>query len=150
MRITTGKVLGALAVLFGLMQVVVPARTNPPSDPAMAFRTVRPAGDRAVAIMERSCRDCHTNDTVWPAYTRIAPISWLAVHDVNEGRAELNLSEFGTYDAQKQQHKLEEVCEAVSSGEMPMWIHTLAHPEAKLRPGEVETLCALSRPAGQE
>lgn len=150
MRITAGRAVGVLVAVFALAQVVAPARTNPAGDPAMAFKAMRPAGDPAVAIMERSCRDCHTNDTVWPAYTRIAPISWLAVHDVTEGRAELNLSEFGTYDAAKQQHKLEEVCDAVSSGEMPMWIHTLAHPEAALRPGEVDTLCALSRPAGQE
>lgn len=145
MRISAGKLVGGLAIVFVLMQVVVPARTNPVTDPAMSFKAMRPAGDPAAAIMERSCRDCHTNDTVWPWYSRMAPVSWLVAHDVNEGRAELNLSEFGTYSAKKQQHKLEEVCEAVTSGEMPMWIHTLAHPEAKLRPGEVDTLCALSK-----
>lgn len=145
MRITAGRAIGGLALVFVLMQMVVPARTNPPSDPALAFRATRPAGDAAVAIFDRSCRDCHSHDTVWPFYSRIAPVSWLVAHDVNEGRGEWNLSEFGAYDATTRQHKLEEVCKAVTSGEMPMWIHTVMHPEGKLTPGDVETLCALSR-----
>jgi hypothetical protein len=144
MRLTAGKAIGGLAVLFVLMQVIVPARTNPASDPALAFRAARPAGDPAAAVFDRSCRDCHSHDTTWPWYSRIAPVSWLVAHDVNEGRSELNLSEFGRYPADQQRHKLEEACEAVRSGEMPMWIHTLAHPEAKLQPGDVETICALS------
>ncbi len=144
MRLTAGTAIGGLVVLLLLMQVIVPARTNPVSDPALTFRAARPGAEAAAAIFERSCRDCHSNATVWPWYSRIAPVSWLVAHDVSEGRSELNLSEFGRYTPERQQHKLEEACEAVRSGEMPMWIHTLAHPEARLQPGDVETICALS------
>lgn len=146
MRITAGRAVLSLAGLFVLMQVIIPARTNPSSDPAMHFRAVRPDAVAAAAILDRSCRDCHSNDTTWPLYSRIAPVSWLVAHDVNEGRAELNLSEFGTWDAKKQQHKLEELCTQVTEGEMPMWIYTVMHPGTTLRPGEAETLCALSQP----
>ena len=66
------------------------------------------------------------------------------MHDVNEGRAHLNMSEFGTYDAKKQQRKLEDACEQVKQGEMPMWIYTLEHRDAKLQPGDVEKICSLS------
>lgn len=144
MRITTGKLIGALAVLFVVAQAIVPAKTNPPTDPAKTLKAVRPDAADAVAVMERSCRDCHSNETTWPWYSSVAPISWLVAHDVNEGRGELNISEFGTYDARKQQHKLEEACDQVRNGEMPMWIYTIQHPDAKLQPGDVDRICAAS------
>lgn len=144
MRITPGKLIGALAVLFVVAQAIVPAKTNPPTDPAKTLKAVRPDLAEAVAVMERSCRDCHSNETTWPWYSSVAPISWLVAHDVNEGRGELNISEFGTYDARKQQHKLEEACDQVKNGEMPMWIYTLQHPDATLQPGDVDRICAAS------
>ncbi|MGE3958346.1 MAG: heme-binding domain-containing protein [Vicinamibacterales bacterium] len=146
MRVTAGKLIGALAAVFLVAQVIVPARTNPPTDPTKTLKAVRPDAAAAVAVMERACSDCHSNATTWPWYSRIAPVSWLVAHDVNEGRAELNLSEFGTYAPKKQQHKLEEACDAVKEGEMPMWIYTLQHPDAKLQPGDVEAICAAAQP----
>jgi hypothetical protein len=147
MQISAGKALVGLVVLFVLMQLIVPAKTNPRSDPAVSLRAVRPGGGAGLAVMERSCRDCHSNDTVWPWYSRIAPVSWLVAHDVSEGRGELNMSEFGTYDAAKQQQKLEDACEQVKAGEMPTWIYTLQHRDARLQPGDVEAICALSKAA---
>ena len=79
----------------------------------------------AVSVLERSCRDCHSNETTWPWYSSVAPVSWLVARDVNEGRKELNISEFGTYEPKKQQHKLEEACTQVKEGEMPMWIYVI-------------------------
>lgn len=147
MRISAGKLILGLVVLFGLMQAIIPARTNPASDPSASLRAMRPSGDPAVAVMDRSCRDCHSNDTTWPWYSKVAPVSWLVAHDVNDGRGEFNMSEFATYEPQKQQRKLEEACEQVKKGEMPMWIYTLQHPDAKLQPGDVELICGLSQAA---
>jgi hypothetical protein len=149
-RLTWGRVLLGLAIAAVLIQVIVPARTNPVSDPAMHLRAVRPDAAAAVAVMERSCRDCHSNDTVWPWYSRVAPVSWLVAHDVSDGRRELNISEFGTYNDRRRQRKLEEACEQVREGEMPLWIYRLQHPEAALQPGDVETICALSTPPAVE
>ena len=148
MRISAGKSILGLLVVFVLMQLIVPAKTNPASDPSVSLRAVRPGGGAGLAVMERVCHDCHSNDTTWPWYSRVAPVSWLVAHDVSEGRGELNMSEFGTYDAKKQQRKLEDACEQVKAGEMPMWIYTLQHPDARLQPGEVEAICALSQAAG--
>jgi hypothetical protein len=147
MRITPGRSIVAVVLLLLIIQVIVPARTNPPTNPAADLRNARPAGDPAVAIFNRSCRDCHTNDTTWPWYSKVAPISWLIAHDVNDGRRELNLSEFGTYNDRRKARKLQELCDQVKKGEMPMWIYTVMHPDSKLQPGEVEALCALAPPA---
>jgi hypothetical protein len=142
MKFSVGNVIVGCVGIFALMQLIVPERTNPVSDPSVSLRAVRPEAAQAVAIMERSCGDCHSNYTLWPWYSKVAPVSWLVAHDVSEGRRELNISEFGHYDAAKQQRKLEKACEEVTDGEMPMWIYTVQHPEAKLRPGDVDTICA--------
>jgi Haem-binding domain len=72
------------------------------------------------AILDRSCRECHTNETRWPAYSAVAPVSWYFAHDVHEGREHLNLSEWGRCDGKKARHTLEELCEEVREGEMPV------------------------------
>jgi hypothetical protein len=148
MKLNAGTAIAGLAGLFVVAQVIVPGRTNPSSDPAMHLKVVRPGAAAAVAVMDRACRDCHSNDTTWPWYSRVAPVSWLVARDVRVGRKELNISEFGTYNEKKQQRKLEDACKQVREGEMPMWIYTLQHADAKLRPGDVEAICAASAVVG--
>ena len=115
---SAGKAVIGLVVLFVVMQAVIPARTNPSSDPAMSLGAAKPA-NAALAVMERSCRDCHSNDTTWPWYSSVAPVSWLVARDVRGGRRHLNMSEFRTYPAEKQQKRLKDACEQVRTGEMP-------------------------------
>jgi cytochrome c551/c552 len=143
MRLDVRKALLWLVGIFIVIQILPVPRTNPVADPALAFRTTRPAGDRAVAILDRSCGDCHSNDTVYPWYSRIAPASWLLYRDVRGGRRHMNLSEFNSYDAKQKQRRLEQICEEVKQGDMPLWYYTPMHPDATLRPGDVETLCGL-------
>jgi len=95
-------------------------------------------------ILTRACQDCHSNQTVWPWYSRIAPVSWLTIHDVNEGRGELNFSEWSRYTARRQDRKLKEICEQVERGEMPMPIYTVTHPQAKLTASDRKTICVWS------
>ena len=80
------------------------------------------AATRAYAVT--ACFDCHSNETVWPWYSNIAPMSWLIQHDVEEGRLHLNLSTWGPGQGGS------EMAEKVSSGEMPPLRYQLAHPEA--------------------
>ncbi len=96
MRVDASKVVLWLTGIFVLIQVVMPAKTNPESDPSQSLRVVKADHAAAIAAMDRSCRDCHSNDTIWPWYSYVAPVSWLVSHGVNEGRRELNMSEFGT------------------------------------------------------
>lgn len=78
-------------------------------------------------LARRACYDCHSNETEWPVYARIAPISWLVTSDVEEGRGKLNFSEWN-----RPQKEAEEAAEAVAEGEMPLRIYTLMHSHARL------------------
>ena len=131
----------ALAALLVVAQLVPLDRSNPPSDPDQHFTVVARPPARVASIVDRSCRDCHTNDTRWPWYSRVAPMSFLVVDDVKEGRAHLNFSEWGKLDARRSALKLEEICEEVKSGSMPERKYTLIHPSAKLSPEEVDAIC---------
>ncbi len=84
----------------------------------------------------RACGDCHSNETKWPWYSNIAPISWLVARDVYEGREHFNVSEWG----RKAKNEGDEAYEELKEGEMPMKIYLLAHPEAKLNEQEKEAL----------
>lgn len=83
-------------------------------------------------ILAKACRDCHSNNTRYPWYDRVQPVAWWIAHHVEEGKDELNLSEFGNYSPKKQRHKLQEIIEQVKEGEMPMTSYTWMHPEARL------------------
>src|SRR5258707_7120798 len=93
-RIAKWLVVG-LSVLFLAIQFVRPARTNPAVDESETIFARTQMTPQVSAVLDRSCRDCHSNKTVWPWYTNVAPISWWLSDHVNEGRASLNLSEWG-------------------------------------------------------
>jgi hypothetical protein len=96
------------------------------------------------AILDRSCRDCHSDDTEWPLYARIAPTSWLLANHVREGREQMNFSEWGTMDSDAEKDILIEVCRQVKKGKMPVWSYTLIHRSAALSQDDVKALCAWS------
>jgi len=86
-------------------------------------------------IMRRACFDCHTNETRWPLYARVAPGSWLMARDVHKGRNHLNFSKWADADEDERQTDRENAWEKVESGEMPPWFYILPmHPDAKLSP----------------
>jgi len=130
-----------LAVVFVAIQFSRPARTNPPVNPAHSIEANLQVSPQVAAIFDRSCNDCHSNKTVWPWYTNVAPVSWVLINHVNEGRRDLNMSEWGSYDKDKQSHRLRDICEQVQDGEMPLSTYTPLHPKAKLSPADVQTLC---------
>src|SRR5206468_12536548 len=70
-------------------------------------------------MLQRSCNACHSNQTAWPWYSQVSPISWYLQHHVNEGRRELNFSDWATYDQRRAARKLTETCEEVKKGAMP-------------------------------
>jgi len=133
--------LAAVSVLLVAAQFVPLDRTNPPSDPQQHFKVVARPPAAVASVFDRSCRDCHSNDTTWPWYSRVAPMSFLVVDDVKEGRAHLNFSEWGKLDARRSARRLEEICDEVKSGNMPDRKYTLIHPSAKLSPDEVQAIC---------
>jgi hypothetical protein len=126
-------ILGAI-VLFILIQFIPYGRnhTNPPvvAQPTWPSEEVH-------QVVQQSCYDCHSNETVWPWYSNIAPISWMVYHDVEEGRSRLNFSEWNSNRAGR---RLREVSEVLQEGEMPMPIYVLMHPTAKLSDTERQML----------
>lgn len=118
----------ALATIAALViaQFVPVSRSNPPIEGEVA------APDDVREILRRSCYDCHSNESRWPWYSYVAPVSWLIVHDVNEAREHLNFSAWSTYDVEERQENLEELWEEVEEGEMPLWFYVPLHPEARL------------------
>lgn len=87
------------------------------------------------ALFKRACFDCHSNETVWPWYSHVAPASWMVQNDVDGGREHLNFSEWD----RPQQHA-KDVAEEVRLGDMPPGIYLLLHAEAKLTDAEVQAL----------
>jgi hypothetical protein len=139
-RILKWLAIAVVCVLLGL-QFVRPARTNPPVDPAQTVYARLQVPAQVRSILDRSCQDCHANTTRWPWYSNVAPISWMLVDHVNEGRQQLNLSEWGRYDNRRAAKKLEEICDQVTDGLMPIASYTTVHRNAKLSPEDVRILC---------
>ncbi|HEX7070773.1 MAG TPA: heme-binding domain-containing protein [Rhodothermales bacterium] len=139
---------GILLLIIVALQFVRPERTNPPVDPAERLQAHVQVPADVQAILDRSCRDCHTNETRWPWYSAVAPMSFLLVHDVTEGRDELNFSEWGQYDGETMGEQLDHICTEVREGEMPMKTYTLVHSEARLSAQDVDRLCQWTKQAG--
>lgn len=90
------------------------------------------------SILKVSCYDCHSNQTVYPWYSYVAPFSWLVAQDVREGRKELNFSEWGNQNRRRKINLLGDMTEEVESGKMPMKIYTFIHRDAKLDEKEIK------------
>jgi hypothetical protein len=109
--------------------------TNPPE------RFDIGAPPEVAAIMRRACFDCHTNETKWPLYARMAPGSWLMARDVHNGRNHLNLSHWADSDEEERQSDKENCWEQIESGAMPPWFYIYPlHLGAKLSAADKATL----------
>lgn len=89
----------AFVAVFAAAQLIRPERANPPTDPSRTIQAHVATTSELAAVLDRSCRDCHSNNTVWPWYTQIAPLSWLMARGVAEGRKAVNFSEWASYPA---------------------------------------------------
>jgi hypothetical protein len=122
-------IFGIIIIIIGIQFIPV-ERTNPEikSEPEWY-------DEQTKVLAQRACFDCHSNETTWPWYSKIAPVSWLVAHDVNEGREHFNMSEYypGADDADEAASELE-------AGRMPLNIYEWMHPEAKLTDEEKEIL----------
>lgn len=123
---------GVLVILGAAIQFIPVSRTNPP-----VTQTLNWSSPETKALWVRACADCHSNETVWPPYAYVAPISWLVSHNVDEGRRELNLSQ----PLRGQPARVaNEISEKITSGEMPPRDFVLLHPEAVLSTVEKRAL----------
>lgn len=98
-------------------------------------------------LLKTSCYSCHSNETVYPWYSYVAPSSWLVARDVRVGREELNFSTWADYDERKMINRLDDIAAEVNEGEMPMPIYTLMHGSARLDNAQRELIVAWTEAA---
>lgn len=131
----------ATVCCFVVIQFFGPAKTNPASDASQSIETRLQVSPPVAAILNRSCNDCHSNKTRWPWYSNVAPVSWFVIDHVNEGRENMNFSEWGRYTQSDVASHLRQICREVRSGVMPLSSYTPMHPGSKLSTEDVKTLC---------
>jgi hypothetical protein len=130
--------LALLVLLFGIQFIPV-HRTNP----SVQLRVHAPSD--VAAILRRSCYDCHSNETNWPWYSYVAPMSWFVTRHVNRGRGDLNFSEWPALDFEAQEHAFKDIEEQIAKGEMPLKSYLLLHRQAKLSQEERDVLLRWAR-----
>ena len=156
---SVGMILGGLVIIGAIgfvgIQFVPVDKSNPPvvSEPKWDSPQTK-------ALVERACFDCHSNQTKWPWYSNIAPVSWMLAHNVHEGRSKLNFSELGATKGQINREQggeegeggergergegieMNELVRSIEKGSMPPRDYVTLHPEARLTDAEVKSLIA--------
>lgn len=128
------KVLIVLVIVLVVMQFFRIDKNNPPVKPEENYVTITQAPKEVENILRNSCYDCHSNESKYPWYTNIAPVSWYVKSHINEGREHLNFSEFGKYNDYQKKYIYDGLYSSVSEGWMPLDSYLWIHKDAKLSP----------------
>ena len=126
------KIIIGLILVLVTMQFFRPDLNNPEINPEIDYVEIVQSPNEISEILKTSCYDCHSNETKHPWYMQVAPVSWWTSHHVDEGREELNFSEWGNYSLKRKKHKLKECVEMIEENEMPLNSYTWTHSEATL------------------
>ena len=125
----------ALVVTLLVVAQFIPVdRSNPPVQSDVQ------APAEVKAILVKACFDCHSHETRWPWYSRVAPLSWWINGHVVEGRKDLNFSRWPTFDFVTQDLLLREIDKQIENGKMPPRSYAVGHPEARLKDSERQAL----------
>lgn len=118
--------------MFVAIQLIPIDRTNPPVVEKNNFVSIYKTPANIQALLKASCYDCHSNETKYPNYSYVAPISWMIKDHINEGREYLNFSEWGTYNKDLKQGAIEKSIDAIKNYQMPLSSYVSKHPAANL------------------
>jgi hypothetical protein len=129
-------IVAAGALAFVLIQLAPMSKSNPPITKDVA------APPQVESILRRGCYDCHSNETRWPWYAHLAPVSWLVVRDVDNGRKRLDFSTWDKYDDDPETliTKMRHIDKMSRNGSMPLWYYLAAHSEARLSAADRDVL----------
>jgi cytochrome c len=139
-----GYGVGSLALLF-LLAFVHPFGNARVADPGKPLMSSAQIGRPVLDVLQRSCQNCHSERTTWPAYSHLAPISWLIERDVQDGRSHWNMSKWEQYSIEEREHILSQIGPMARNRKMPLPQYLLLHPEAKLSDADAELLYQWSR-----
>lgn len=142
------KIAILLLVVFLGMQFFRPDKNiTEASDYVAAFELETNPSLEVKALLKTTCYDCHSNKTVYPWYSNIAPISYWMDEHIEHGKDELNFSEWASYSVKKKDHKLEELIEEVEEGKMPLKEYTWTHSEARFTDEQRQLLMTWAKEA---
>ncbi len=132
--ITWRRLLAVPVVLVLAIQLVPVSRQNPPVTADVN------APEPVAAILRRACYDCHSNETRWPWYAYVAPVSWTVADHVEHGRVTLNFSTWDAYDLDEQRSHRQRVFKYARAGLMPLQSYLRHHEEARLSNADITVL----------
>lgn len=127
-----------LVIAFAALQLAQPARTNPPVKTDFLKTTAAPP--EVAAAFRAACYDCHSDETRWPWYSYVAPMSWQIAQDVDHGRRHVNLSEWPADNPDVARKKIEDMSDEIDDGDMPLGKYTLIHKDARLTAQQKDSL----------
>ena len=132
-------------VVFVILQFFRPSFTNPNIVAGQAIEDSIAVPAEVQMVLSRSCNDCHSNKTIYPWYSQVSPFSWFLAGHIEDGRREMNFSEWNNYSDSKKARKLEEICEMVEGGGMPLPSYLWIHRDAALNDDQKRLICDWSK-----
>ena len=134
------KILLFLLVVLVIIQFFHPAKNISAGDQPNALTKAYPIPESVDTILRKACYDCHSNNTVYPWYSRVQPSAWFLANHIKNGKRHFNFDEFMTYPKDRQDHKLEEFEEMIEHDEMPLSTYKWMHTDARLTEQEKNVL----------
>jgi hypothetical protein len=139
------KLLGlALILILIVLQFFRPGRNNAPVDPELDMLSLVSPPTESAELIRKACYDCHSNQTEYPWYSRISPVSWYLDRHIREGKEGLNFSLYGELDKADKIGLFADFCDVLDSGTMPLQSYMLLHKAARLSQEERTMLCEWS------
>lgn len=126
------KIILALVLIFVAIQFIQPAHNRSGQVLPADFLTLYKPPENVTAILQNACYDCHSNNTIYPWYSKIQPMAWMMGKHISEGKEELNFSDFGSYTSRRQISKLKSIANQVKDEEMPLTSYKWMHKKANL------------------
>ena len=143
-------IIGAILAILAIIQFFQPEKNdkvaNPQNDIVFSVEMTSMVKKKLV----NACYDCHSEMTIYPFYNRVAPISWILARHIREGKEQLNFSAWATYDKKKQIKLLNEICEVITNGEMPLKGYVMMHGKAVINEKELEEICTWTEQAAEQ
>lgn len=130
------------AVLILLMQVVQPSLQNPTAAPERNAFATNPPPAKVATLLRAACYDCHSNETKYPWYSQVSPVSWWLVQHIKDGRRHLNFSDWPHDNPRKARSRWQNVRDEIEGGGMPLKSYTLIHRDAILSEADRKELAA--------
>ena len=134
------NILTVLLLLFIAIQFIDVKKNISQNPSANAIENHNNVPKKVQLILKTSCYDCHSNNTVYPSYSKIQPVKWWLADHVNSGKRHLNFDEFNAYTREKKLKKLDEITETIKEGEMPLKSYTVIHQDAILSAADRDAL----------